>query len=90
MNHSLTGTIEGDNRVIGELNESILELARSLDEKTSELSTTSYIKDFENFTIDLYFSNNKKKASVSVENEEIVLSFEEKTIRIDSHGNIIQ
>jgi len=85
-----TGTITQENAIIGDINENFTELEKQI----SELNSTSvefedHIVDFEDYEIDLYFGNNKKKATISVQNEIIEVKVNGITIKIDSDGNVI-
>ena len=84
-----TGTLEQENSVVEDINENFASVERMLEEKSESMNMENYVADFEEYSIDIYFANNKKKAEISVENEVITVTINEVEIRIDADGNIV-
>jgi hypothetical protein len=89
---AVDGTLKGDNEEIARLNKELLEVKEKLLNVApqSGLAQEGYITDFEDFEIEILFSENRKKAKISVIEEVITIIINGNTIRIDSNGTIIQ
>lgn len=85
-----TGTLEQENDIIGEINKNFIELEKKILDKTSEqMNFEQHIIDFEEYELDLYFSDNKSKVNIVLDNNHIVLNIAGKTIRIDENGDVV-
>ena len=85
-----TGTIEQENTIVGKINENFTQLEEKISLlNESSLSFETHIVDYEEYEIDIYFSNNKTKATISVQDENIKIEINNKIIEIDSYGNIV-
>ena len=85
-----TGTISQENAIIQAINKMIMDLEsriQSLPDKVMVFDR--HIADFEEYSMDIYFSENKKKANISIVEDIITVSINEVTIKIDADGNII-
>ena len=85
-----SGTLSQENQVISQINEAL----REIDYKMSNIpddamSFNEYIADFEKYDIDVFFSDNKKKATISIENDFITIKINGNTIMVDSDGNVV-
>ena len=87
---NFNGTIKQDNAEISKLNETLLDLTSKISKLPTENKDTGYILDFEDFFIDLYFSDNSKKAKLSIIDGKISISINNKNIIISSDGEILQ
>lgn len=85
-----TGKLEQENKIIENINSNFSEIEESINllpDKSTQFE--KYVVDFEDYEIDLYFSENKTKATLSIKNENIFIKINDKTIEIDADGNII-
>ena len=83
-----TQSLAEENKIIDQINENFDELL-SMVENMSQVEYSEFIPDFESYSIDLFFSDNKKKANIEVFEDVITVIINSQTIRIDADGNII-
>jgi aspartokinase len=85
-----TGTISQENEIITQINNSLVEIEEMIQGIPDEqMSFDSYITDFEKYEMDIYFSDNKNKATISIEEDIISVSIAGNVVRLDADGNII-
>ncbi len=85
-----TGTIDQENDVIGLINTNFIEIEKKIEEIGEEnMQFVEHIVDFEEYEIDLYYSDNKKKFSIVLDDDIIVVKVADNEIRIDSDGNLV-
>lgn len=85
-----TGTIDQENTIIGKINENFTQIEESIASLESEtLYFETHVVDFEEYELDIYFSTNKKKATILVQDEQIEVTINDITIKIDSDGNVV-
>jgi RNase P/RNase MRP subunit p29 len=86
------GTIQSDNDEISVLNKELLAIKAELLTMVGKkaLGQEGYIMDFEKFEMEILFSESRKRANLSIENDIITFVINNVTIRIDSNGTIIQ
>ena len=85
-----TGTIYQENEIIKVINENFLELEdfiQNLPDKTLEFD--KHIADFEEYSIELYFSDNKKNAVIEIDGSFLKVTIGNNTTKIDFNGNVI-
>lgn len=85
-----TGTLEQENDVIGAINHNFIEIEKKIDalpDKT--MFFDSHIIDFEEYEMDIYFSDNKTKANIRIDDDYLVVSIGENEVRIDRDGNVV-
>jgi len=84
-----TGTISEENSIVSQINDNFFEIEKMiLDLPDDQIVFQDHITDFEQYQIDVYFSDNKKSFKLIVDDNNIVLQFKDKEIRLDSDGNI--
>ena len=86
-----TGQISEENAIIDQINSNfatVEDMINHLPDK--QLSFDTHVADFEEYSLDVFFGNNKKQATITIDDNEIVVSVGETVIRIDSDGNIVQ
>lgn len=85
-----TGKISEENSIIGVINENFAYLESILQSLSDEsMIFEKHIVDFENYEMSLYFSENKKRADISVLNDIITIKIGDNEVKIDSDGNLI-
>jgi len=85
-----TGSLEQENDIIGLINMNFIELEKKISDIDEEkMQFSDHIIDFDEYEIDLYYSDNKNKVTVVLDNDILVIKIAEKEIRIDADGNII-
>ena len=85
-----TGTLEQENDVIGKINKNFIDIEKEILEKSSEsMNFEQHIIDFEEYEIDLYFSENKSKATIVLDDNNILVTINGKTTRIDENGDVV-
>jgi len=85
-----TGTLEQENDIVGAINRNFIEIEKEIQSLSDDVMFFDrHIIDFEEYEIDLYFSDNKKKANVRVDDEFIIITIGDKQIRIDRDGNVV-
>ena len=86
-----TGTLAEENAIIGDINENFFEIEKLIQSlPDTQMNFDSHIADFEEYSIDVYFSTNKKVANITVQDDAIIVSINNIEIKIDTDGNIIQ
>jgi gamma-glutamylcyclotransferase (GGCT)/AIG2-like uncharacterized protein YtfP len=85
-----TGTLEQENDIVGTINRNFAQIEKKIDEIGEEqMQFVDHIVDFDEYTIDLYYSDNKNKASIVLDDDILIVEIAGKEIRIDSDGNIV-
>lgn len=85
-----TGTIDQENGIIGKVNENFTLLEEQISNLNQDtLSFETHVVDFEEYEIDVYFSENKKKATIVVQDSKIEVTINGITTKIDSDGNVV-
>jgi hypothetical protein len=84
------GTISQENDIINQINEALLDIEKKIYSIPDEqMVFEKHITDFENYVIDAYFSNNKKHANITIDDNFIVIKINDNEIRVDQDGNIV-
>ncbi len=84
------GTMEQENSIVGKINKNFIDIEKTISEISNErMYFEKHIIDFEEYEIDLYFSDNKKKITLKIDVEDIVISISGNEIRIDRDGNVV-
>lgn len=88
---AVNGTLKGDNEEIRRLNEELLEIKEVLLSISDKgVKHESYILDFEEFELDILFSENKSRAKISISDGIISILIGQNTVRVNSDGTVIQ
>lgn len=83
------GTISQENSIIRQINDALLEIEKQINSIPDEqMVFEKHITDFENYEVSVFFSNNKKSANITIDDDYIVIKIGDNTIRVDSDGNI--
>ena len=84
-----TGTLSQENKIIGDINDNFSLIEKEiLGLNDSALRFENHIIDFEEYQIDVYFGEEKAKASISIIDGKIQIKIADKTITVDSDGNV--
>ena len=85
-----TGTLEQENDVISKINKKFYDIEKSIDRLgDGKIEFTKHVVDFEEYEIDLYYSDNKSKVSIVLDDDIVVVKIADKEIRINRDGDII-
>ncbi len=85
-----TGTISEENGIILDINNNFAEIeSMIMSLPDNQISFEKHIADSENYTIELFFSDNKSHVKLEIDNDNITLVFGDKIVKLDQHGNII-
>jgi len=85
-----TGTLEQENDIIGDINKNFIEVEKNIQSLSDDVMFfDTHIIDFEEYEIDLYFSDNKTKANIVVDDEFLVVTIGDNQVRIDRDGNVV-
>lgn len=85
-----SGTLEQENDIVGAINKNFIEIESQISKISEDkMFFEKHIIDFEEYEIDLYFSENKVKANISIDDEYIVVKIGENTVKIDRDGNVV-
>jgi len=85
-----TGTIAEENNIVLQINNALFELEKKIQNIPDEqMVFEKHITDFENYKISVYFSNNKRHATISIEDSFIEIAIGQNIIKVDSDGNIV-
>ena len=84
------GSISQENHIVSQINNALAEIERQIQDIPDEkMVFEKHITDFENYTISVYFSENKKSANITIDDEKIVIQIGDKIVKVDSDGNIV-
>jgi len=82
------GQLNDDNAEIATLNQEILKLKEEL-LSHSGFRVENYILDFEDYEIEVFFGDNKKKAMIVIEDDAILIKIDGNVVKVGSDGFVI-
>jgi hypothetical protein len=82
-------TLEQENDIVGAINLNFIELEKKISESTDKMMFEEHIIDFEEYEMDVYFSDNKVKATLLIDSNNIIVRIGDNEVRIDSDGNVV-
>jgi len=85
-----SGSLEQENDIVAIINSNFTEIEKKIDEiDKQKMEFSSHVIDFEEYEISLYYSDNKTKAKILLDDDIIVVTVNNKETRIGLDGNII-
>ena len=87
---SYTGSLTQENTIISEINENFTNIQKYIESiDRNKIEFHDHIVDFEEYEIDLYYSDNKNKATIVLDDDIIVVRVAGEEIRINSNGIVV-